>query len=47
MDKLGVGRADIEPKATEYITEMIDMVKRLIEKNFAYESDRKCLFFSQ
>ena len=37
MDALGVARADIEPKATEHISEMIDVIRGLIEKGFAYE----------
>jgi cysteinyl-tRNA synthetase len=39
MDMLGVGRADIEPKATEHIAEIIAIVQRLIERGFAYEAD--------
>lgn len=38
MDMLGVGRADVEPKATDYISEMIAIVKGLIDKGHAYES---------
>jgi cysteinyl-tRNA synthetase len=37
MDRLGVGRADIEPKATEYIKEIIAIVQKLIRNGFAYE----------
>ncbi len=37
MDRLGVGRADVEPKATEHISEIIAIVKGLIEKGYAYE----------
>lgn len=37
MDNLGVGRADLEPKATEHIEDIIDMVKGLIDKGYAYE----------
>ncbi len=44
MEKLGVARADIEPKATEHIKEMIDIIKGLIEKGFAYESDGSVYF---
>jgi len=44
MDRLGVGRADAEPKATEYIQEMIDIVKGLVEKGFAYEADGSVYF---
>ncbi len=36
MDALGALRADIEPKATEHIQEMIDLVQDLIEKGLAY-----------
>ncbi|MBM4135249.1 MAG: cysteine--tRNA ligase [Nitrospira sp.] len=44
MDMLGVGRADIEPKATEHIQEIIDIVKGLIDKGFAYEVDGNVYF---
>ena len=36
MDRLNVRRADIEPRATEYITQMQERVERLIEKGHAY-----------
>jgi len=38
MDMLGVKRADVEPKATEHIPEIIDIVQGLIQKRYAYES---------
>ncbi|MBI5639244.1 MAG: cysteine--tRNA ligase [Nitrospirae bacterium] len=44
MDSLGVGRADIEPKATEYIPEMIEIVKGLIDKGYAYEMEGSVYF---
>jgi len=44
MDTLGVKRADVEPKATEHIEEIIHIVKGLIEKGFAYESDGSVYF---
>ncbi len=37
MDRLGVGRADVEPKATEHIKEIVEIVKGLIGKGYAYE----------
>ncbi|MGA1823129.1 MAG: cysteine--tRNA ligase [bacterium] len=43
--KLGVRDADIEPKATEHMREMIDLVKVLVEKGYAYEAGGD-LFFS-
>ncbi len=44
MDSLGVARADIEPKATEHIKEIIDIVKGLIDKGYAYEKDGSIYF---
>uniref|UniRef100_UPI0040574734 cysteine--tRNA ligase n=1 Tax=Candidatus Electronema sp. TaxID=2698783 RepID=UPI0040574734 len=38
MDALGVLRADIEPKATEHIPEMIALIEQLIERGLAYPS---------
>jgi cysteinyl-tRNA synthetase len=36
MDRLSILRPDREPRATEHIDHMIDMIKVLIEKGFAY-----------
>jgi cysteinyl-tRNA synthetase len=36
MDKLGIGRADIEPRCTDHIREMIAVTELLIEKDQAY-----------
>ncbi|MDQ7788417.1 MAG: cysteine--tRNA ligase, partial [Thermodesulfovibrionales bacterium] len=44
MDMLGVGRADVEPKATEHINEMIEIIKALIGKGIAYVSDGSVYF---
>lgn len=38
MDKLGVTRCDYYPRVSEYIIKIIEMVKGLIEKGYAYES---------
>ncbi len=38
MDALGVKRADIEPRATEHMAEIISLIERLIKKGYAYES---------
>ncbi|MEK7818107.1 MAG: cysteine--tRNA ligase, partial [Actinomycetota bacterium] len=37
-DRLGLGRPDIEPRATEHIPEIIDLCRELVEKGYAYES---------
>jgi len=39
FDTLGLHRADIHPKATEHIPEMVEMVKVLVDKGLAYEVD--------
>ena len=44
MSKLNVLQPDIQPKATEYISEMIDLIAELIEKHFAYEKEGHVLF---
>ena len=44
MLKLNVLAPDIQPKATEYIPEMIELISELIEKDFAYEKEGHVLF---
>jgi cysteinyl-tRNA synthetase len=44
MEALGVQAPDIQPKATEYLPEMIELIEQLIEKGFAYEKDGHVLF---
>ncbi len=44
MKRLGVGRADVEPKATEHITEMLEVIKGLLEKSHAYVVDGDVYF---
>lgn len=44
MDRLGVERADVEPKATDHIDEIIEIVEGLIEKGYAYEIEGDVFF---
>ena len=44
MSKLLVKAPDMQPKATEYIPEMIALIEDLIKKNHAYEKDGHVLF---
>ena len=44
MGTLGVELPDIQPKATEHITEMIDQISQLIERGHAYEAEGHVLF---
>lgn len=44
--KLGVIRPDIEPRATEFVDDMIQMISALIEKGFAYTADNGDVYYS-
>jgi cysteinyl-tRNA synthetase len=46
MEILKVSPADIEPKATDHISHIIDMVRILEEKGFAYRADDGSVYFS-
>jgi len=45
MDRLHVLRADVEPKATEYITDMIAMCQTLIARGHAYATPSGDVYF--
>ena len=38
MDALGVARADVEPKVTEHIPEIVALIQRLVDRGLAYAS---------
>ncbi|MBM3605819.1 MAG: cysteine--tRNA ligase [Alphaproteobacteria bacterium] len=44
MDALGALRPDHEPRATEYIVQMVEMTRDLIAKGHAYEAEGHVLF---
>ena len=44
MFALGVFLPDVQPRATEYIEDMIGLTKKLIETKYAYEKDGHVLF---
>jgi cysteinyl-tRNA synthetase len=44
--KLGVLRPDIEPKATEFVGGMLNMIATLIDKGFAYPAANGDVFYS-
>jgi cysteinyl-tRNA synthetase len=43
---LGVDDPDVEPKATEHIPEMIDLISRLLDRGLAYVGDNGDVYFS-
>jgi cysteinyl-tRNA synthetase len=44
MDRLGIVRPDISPRASAHIPEQIEMIKELLEKGHAYEVDGDVYF---
>lgn len=45
FDALNMKRPDVEPRATHFIAEIIDLVEKLIEKGFAYVADNGDVMF--
>jgi cysteinyl-tRNA synthetase len=45
-DALGIRRVDAYPKATEYVPQMVDFVKRLIDRKVAYVAEDGSVYFS-
>lgn len=43
--KLGIIRPDIEPRATEHVQGMLDMISQLIAKGFAYQANNGDVFY--
>lgn len=46
LNKIGNDRATVQARATENINEMIDFIKKLIEKGYAYSTEFGDVFFS-
>ena len=44
MDRLGIMKADKEPRATEHINDMVSMIQELVTKGFAYAEDGDVFF---
>jgi cysteinyl-tRNA synthetase len=45
LDRLGVLRPDVMPRATEYIAEMIDLISTLVDAGSAYVGDEGSVYF--
>lgn len=45
-DALGVLRPDHEPRATYFITEIINMIQHLIDKGYAYQADNSDVYYA-
>ena len=44
MGALLVNRTDIQPRATDYISDMINLVKKMIDRGCAYEAERHVMY---
>nr|WP_208324412.1 cysteine--tRNA ligase [Orenia marismortui] len=44
IENLNIKKADIYPKATDHISDMINMIKELVDGGFAYQSDGDVYF---
>jgi len=44
LDRLHMQRAEHYPRATEHVDEMLELVQKLVEKGYAYESDGSVFF---
>lgn len=45
LDTLGIDKAEIYPKATEHIKEMVKLIKILMDKDYAYKGDDNSIYF--
>lgn len=43
--RLGIMKPDIEPKATEYIPQMLNLIKGLVNKGFAYQAKNGDIYY--
>ncbi len=44
FEQLGIRRADVHPRATDYVPQMIDIIRRLQERGLAYEAEGSVYF---
>ncbi|HYW06403.1 MAG TPA: cysteine--tRNA ligase, partial [Longimicrobium sp.] len=44
FDALGIRRADVHPRATHYVLQMIDIIRKLEERGLAYEAEGSVYF---
>ncbi len=44
--KLGILKPDIEPKATEYIPQMLNIIENLVDKGYAYQAKNGDVYYS-
>lgn len=45
IKKLNIEKSEFYPRATEHIKEMIELIKKLMQKGFAYKADDKSIYY--
>ncbi|MEA3515503.1 MAG: cysteine--tRNA ligase [Nanoarchaeota archaeon] len=45
LDILGIDKAEIYPKATEHINKMLELIKILMDKGYAYKGDDNSIYY--
>ncbi|HYH78687.1 MAG TPA: cysteine--tRNA ligase [Longimicrobium sp.] len=46
FDRLGIRRSDVHPLATDYVPQMVDIIRRLEERGVAYAAEDGSVYFS-
>jgi cysteinyl-tRNA synthetase len=46
FERLGIRRADAHPRATDYVPQMVDIIRRLEERGIAYPADDGSVYYS-
>ncbi len=46
LEKLNIQEADVFPKATDHISEMVELIKKLLKKGIAYKTADGSIFFN-
>ncbi|HEU4558321.1 MAG TPA: cysteine--tRNA ligase [Longimicrobium sp.] len=46
FDRLGIRRADSHPRATDYVPQMVDIIRRLEERGIAYAAEDGSVYYS-
>jgi cysteinyl-tRNA synthetase len=44
FERLGIRRADVHPRATDYVPQMVDIIRRLEERGLAYDAEGSVYF---
>lgn len=46
FDRLGIMRPDVQPKATEYVPQMLNIISNLVKQGFAYKAENGDVYYA-